>query len=65
MRRAIDMELECDAIALLPGWPMSRGSRREFDIALDLRFELFMVIPGAPKEVARFTQKKYNLVRFA
>ena len=36
MRRAIRMLLECDAVAVLPGWHESRGARLEVSIALAL-----------------------------
>lgn len=42
MKRALAMLLEADAIILLPGWTESRGARREFDIAVDLKMNLYL-----------------------
>ena len=36
MRRAIRAMLECDGVALLPGWSTSRGARLEYQVARDL-----------------------------
>jgi hypothetical protein len=44
MRHALRLELEADAIAFLPGWTTSKGARREFDIACDLKFLIFTVV---------------------
>lgn len=36
MRADLRMMLECDAIALIPGWSESRGARFEITVALEL-----------------------------
>lgn len=36
MRPALKMMLDCDRVALLPGWEDSRGARIERSLALDL-----------------------------
>lgn len=36
MRADIALLLQCDAVALLPGWDESRGSRIEAQLAIDL-----------------------------
>ena len=36
MRNALKMLLDCDEIAMLPGWEHSRGARMEFHIAATL-----------------------------
>ena len=33
LRHALAMLLECDSVALLPGWEASRGARVEVDVA--------------------------------
>ena len=33
LRHALAMLLECDSVALLPGWEASRGARGEVDVA--------------------------------
>lgn len=38
--------LDCDAIALLPGWPASRGARLELTIATQLDFDVFFYDPA-------------------
>lgn len=43
MRLAISQQLECSAWAGLEGWSRSRGSRREFDIAVDIGQRLYLV----------------------
>lgn len=43
MRHALRMLLECDSIALLPGWEKSKGARRELDIALDLEYDVYLI----------------------
>lgn len=63
VRRAIEMQLKCDAIILLPGWTESRGARREFDIALDLKFELFLC-NGPFKKGDEFWTPEFVLTRF-
>lgn len=36
MRASLGMLLQCEAVALLPGWISSRGARIEHDLARDL-----------------------------
>lgn len=36
MRADLPQLCRCDAIAMLPGWQLSRGARLEFDIAVAL-----------------------------
>lgn len=36
MRADLRALLDCDVVALLPGWEQSRGARREVSIADDL-----------------------------
>lgn len=43
MRHAIRVLLDCDAVALLPGWEHSRGARLEVDIALSLGMRVLPV----------------------
>jgi hypothetical protein len=43
MRKAIQLLLQAEGIAMLPGWEKSKGARREFDIALDLEYKIFTV----------------------
>jgi len=45
MAHALRMQLQCNAIAFLPGWTQSKGARREFDIACDLGFSMLLVKP--------------------
>lgn len=40
MRADLRMLLECDAIALIPGWSESRGARFEITVALELGMEV-------------------------
>lgn len=37
MRKALDMVLRADGVAVLPGWECSRGARLEVDLAHALR----------------------------
>lgn len=46
IRRDLAALLDCEAIALLPGWPASRGARLELAIALELGFEVFYLDAG-------------------
>lgn len=47
MRRDIPMLMECDAIALLPGWINSIGARCELTIALTLEMPVLNALTGA------------------
>lgn len=53
MRVDLKKMLDCDAIALLPGWRESRGARVEADLAVELGFtiiypdELAALVPAA------------------
>jgi hypothetical protein len=41
MRQAIKLMVDCDAIAMLPGWRKSKGARIEAAIAYQLGFKFF------------------------
>lgn len=43
MRRDIKALMDCDAVAVLPGWNDSRGARLEVDIALALGMRVLRV----------------------
>lgn len=43
MRRDIEMVLQADAIAMLPGWENSRGAKLEHAIAYELGLLMFTV----------------------
>jgi hypothetical protein len=43
MTKAITMQMQANAWAGLPGWFNSRGAKREFDLAVDLRHALYLV----------------------
>ena len=44
LRADIAALVTCDAIALLQGWPQSRGARAELSIALDLGLDVYAVL---------------------
>jgi len=41
LRRDLKFLVDCDAIALLSGWELSRGASLEFDVAQRLGFEIY------------------------
>ena len=45
LRESLQMMLECNAIAMLPGWKQSRGASLEYTIATALQF-LEVQLPG-------------------
>lgn len=45
LRRDIKQMMECDGIAMLPGWEDSRGARLESHIAHALGFEVIYIEP--------------------
>ena len=44
MRQAVKMLLECEAIAMLPGWQDSRGAKIEKQLAEDLGMQILQGI---------------------
>ncbi|HHQ2816961.1 DUF4406 domain-containing protein [Pseudomonas aeruginosa] len=42
MRKALVQLVTCDAIALLPGWPSSRGANIERSLAFEMGMKVFM-----------------------
>lgn len=40
LRRSLKAMLDCEAIAMLPGWKNSRGASLEFDVALAIGMSL-------------------------
>jgi hypothetical protein len=49
MTKAIQLQMQCNAWAGLAGWPRSKGAKREFDLAVDLQHELFIVRYSTPR----------------
>lgn len=45
MTKALILQLDCDAWVGLPGWTRSKGAKREFDIAVDLEHDLYLLEP--------------------
>lgn len=41
LREDVRHLLTCDAIVMLPGWPLSRGARLELDVAVSLELPVF------------------------
>ena len=58
LRRDIKALMDCDSIAMLPGWERSKGAMLEFQNAVTLGMAVFYVtaawlpIPGKVKETA-------------
>lgn len=50
MRRGFKRLMECDRIALLPGWPASSGANAEFEVAVQL---------GMPAHTVAYYEKDY------
>jgi hypothetical protein len=48
LRRDIRALMDCNAIALLPGWQASRGASLEEHIARTLKFEVIELRPASP-----------------
>jgi nucleoside 2-deoxyribosyltransferase len=46
MRAGLKLLLECDAIAMLPGWELSKGCRHEFYVATALDHMIFFYDPS-------------------
>lgn len=42
MRKDIKAMMDCDALALLPGWLFSRGARIEWDLAVNLGMKIYL-----------------------
>lgn len=49
LRRSLKAMLDCEAIALLPGWQQSRGARIEFEVAKGIGMALAQI----PEEATR------------
>ena len=47
MKRGIRQMLDCEGVALLPGWDRSRGARLEHQIATALGMHVSTILPGA------------------
>lgn len=53
LKRALLMQLECDAWAGLPGWTNSKGAKIEFDIAVACEQRLYLVRPKVGDDFIR------------
>lgn len=58
LREDIVELLTCDAIALLPGWPESRGARLELSIALQLEMPVWFYDAARPERLVRMSQER-------
>lgn len=56
MRLALAQLITCQAIALLPGWPQSRGAAIEHRLAIDLGLSIIYHEP--PAQVGQFYKVK-------
>jgi hypothetical protein len=52
LRRDVKAMMDCDGIALLPGWEGSRGARLEAHIAHALGFEVIRLKPPSASIIA-------------
>jgi hypothetical protein len=52
LRRDIRAMMDCDAIAMLPGWEHSKGARLEHHIAVELGFEVIILKPPSTVAIA-------------
>jgi hypothetical protein len=56
LRRDIRALMDCDSIAMLPGWEVSKGARLEHHIAVELGFEVIYLKPPSPVAIAEEAQ---------
>lgn len=63
-RRDLLAILECDALALLPGWEMSTGSRAEYFLAKWLGLPILNALTGKPFEGPRCAVSAQTTTRF-
>ena len=63
MRRALALLIQCDSVALLPGWERSRGARLEADVAGRLGMPLYLYEAGTLAPFRRDAEGEYLLSR--
>jgi hypothetical protein len=58
LKRDIPELLKCNAIAMLPGYEASKGARLELHIASELGFEVIILKPRTPLELAELAAEE-------
>jgi len=64
LRRDFKVILDCDAVALLPGWEKSEGACRELGLAIDIGLPIYYVNPAdGSLNAALETECRYAITR--